>query len=333
MTDESTPDSKAGHPELTPEGADRKGQMLVIYLPEGSVIVDRTDTNMAGAPKEIVEQVEAKPAPASQIETAVPQPMQPTLQEVVQLAVQEVLQIAGIAQKEAPKVEAVAPAAEEPKPVAERQVPSAEHVAPSSKQSSPVAEKVSASVAQGHVGYGTRQVHVRRRRKVNWVHGINTFLVAYLLIIAIVPAVVASAFGTELYASKLAHPGALIARGDLMVTDKLPTANLQVNDVILVRDGYSWHLDVRVVSAVTTAGSLTTVTTESTGGTAIEKTYVMPSDSGAYKVTRVIPELGYVPIFLSSVIVKVLGGLFILILNVVVHFRRLRRRRLETVVR
>lgn len=331
MTEENTPDSKAAHPELTPDGADKKGQMLVIYLPEGSVIVDRTDTNLAAAPKEIAEQVAAKATPAPESEAPSAQQSQPTLQEVVQLAVQEVLQIAGLAQKEAPKPEPVAPTAEVVKPIEERQGPSGDYATP--KQNELIAEKSTPVASNTHAVKGLRQVHVKRRRKLNWVHGINTLLVAYLLLVAIVPGVMSSAFGTAVYAAKSAHPGALIAKGDLMVCNELPASQLKVNDVLLVRDGNSWRLDARQVTSVTTSGSLTTVNTGSTGGAAIDKTYVLPKDSASYKVSRVIPRLGYVPMILSSTIMKILVGLFILVLNLTVHFRRLRRRRLELVIR
>jgi len=341
MTEEDAPDSKAAHPELTPEGADKKGQMLVIYLPEGSVIVDRTDINLATAPQAVVEKVETKPEPAPEVETAGPQPLQPTLQEVVQLAVQEVLKITGHDQSEAPKVEAPkveAPKVEAPKiessaPIVERQTAFADYPAPTARQTPSSAGGISHSNTDSTAHKGARHVHVRRRRKLNWVHGINTLLVAYLLLVAIVPAVMSSAFGTAIYASKTTHPGVLIAKGDLMVCTELPASQLKVNDVLLVRDGNSWHLDARQITSVTTAGALTTVNTGSTGGTAIDKTYVLPKDSGSYKVSRVIPKLGYVPIVLSSTLVKVLGGLFVLILNLTIHFRRLRRRRLETAVR
>lgn len=333
MTEENTPDSKAAHPELTPDGADKKGQMLVIYLPEGSVIVDRTDTNLSEAPKEIVEQVAAKAAPAQEVPASAPQQLQPTLQEVVQLAVQEVLQIAGLAQHAAPKVEPVAPVAEIAKPIEERKGPSGDYSTPTPRQNPQTVDRPSPAIANAHGEKGARRVHVRRRRKLNWVHGVNTLLVTYLLLVAIVPAVMSSAFGTAVYASKSAHPGALISKGDLMVCTELPASQLKVNDVLLVRDGNSWRLDARQVTSVSTSGSVTTVNTGSTGGAAIDKTYVLPKDSGSYKVSRVIPRLGYVAIILSSTIVKVLGGLFILVLNLTVHFRRLRRRRLELVIR
>src|SRR5512141_862797 len=106
MTEENTPDSKSSHPELTPGLDDKKGQMLVIYLPEGSVIVDRTDMHLSSAPQAIVEHVAPKAEPAKEepvVERAAPQQMQPTLQEVVQLAVQEILKITGQPESNASK--------------------------------------------------------------------------------------------------------------------------------------------------------------------------------------------------------------------------------------
>lgn len=329
MTDEDMTNPASSHSENVPDLTDKKGQMLVIYLPEGSVIVDRTDINLSSAPKTVIEQVEAKAEPVKEVENVTPQPLQPTLQEVVQLAVQEVLQITGHAPKETPKAVTPVPVAETQAPVGERPAAFADYPPPAARANPSPAERPANSQVGAHVPGGAQRVHVRRRRKLNWVHGINTLLVAYLLMVAIVPAIMSSAFGTAVYASKVAHPGALIAKGDLMVCTELPASQLKVNDVLLVRDGNSWRLDARQVTSITTTGDLSTVTTASTGGAAIDKTYVLPKDGGSYKVSRVIPKLGYAPIVLSSTITKVLGGLFVLVLNLTVHYRRLRKRRLE----
>lgn len=329
MTDQNTPDSKPVNAINTPEGADKKGQMLVIYLPEGSVIVDRTDMGLSTAPQAVIEKSipKAEEVPAEPIvEKATLQPLQPTLQEVVQLAVQEVLQITGHAKAPTPIVET--PVAETPRVVEKSADAFADYPAPAPKIATQASPTAAAPIYRG-----ARRVYVRRRRKMNWVHGINTFLVAYILLAAIVPAVLSSAFGTALNASKVAHPGALIATGDLLVSREVPAANLKVNDVLLVRDGNSWRLDARQVTSNVTSGSVSTITTASTGGAAIDKTYVQPNNSITYVVSRVIPKLGYIPIVLSSTIVKVLGGLFILVLNLVVHYRRSRKRRLITAVR
>jgi hypothetical protein len=326
MTEEDTPDSKHINPETSPDLTDKKGQMLVIYLPEGSVILDRTDINLSTTPHAIVEQITPK-VEQKVIEPAVEEPvvqqLQPTLQEVVQLAVVEALRITQGASNKIEKKNEM-PAIKSTQENVENSV-----IVP--EPSPPELEKAPLNVARSpRVG---RRVHVRRRRRINWVHGINTLLVGYVLIISIVPTVLSSAFGMAIYASNVSHPSARISQGDLMVSQIFPAIKVQVNDILLERDGHLWNLEVRKVTSNTSNGTLSTMTTTSTGGVALDETHVLTNNAGTYKVSRVIPKLGYVPIVLSSIIVKVLGGLSILILNLTVHMRRSRRRRLVTVIR
>ena len=307
MTDEDTPDSKHINTQNSPDVADKKGQMLVIYLPEGSVIVDRTDVNLSTVPHASVEQivptVQEKIVQPVVENISVEQP-QPTLEEVVQLAVAEILRIMGHASNP---------------------ILFADYPAPATKIPTP-------NIAAAPPSTG-RQVHVRRRRKTNWVHGVNTLFAAYLLVIAIVPSLLSSAFGVAIYASMVSHPDVLISQGDLTISQVLPASQIQAHDVLLVRDSNTWLMDDREVISNTTSGALSTIATASIGGSAVDKTYVLANDARSYKISRVIPKLGYVPIILSSTFVKVLGGLFILILNLMVYLRRSRRRRLETVIR
>ena len=322
MTDENVPDSKALNAGNTPEPADKKGQMLVIYLPEGSVIVDRTEIDLAQVPKVITEPAPAvitEPAPTVITEPApaviterppaespisnVPETMVPavisqdTLEEIVQRAVKEALGTSG-----GPVPAPLTPLT----PRGPRRRAVAVEAYPQSPRS------------------GRR----RLRRHLDWVHGINIMLVTYLLLVTSVPALLSSAFGMTMYASKITHTEVQIAAGDLMVTKKLPASQLKPNDVFLVREGGSWRLDARLVKTITTDGTNSTITTAVETGSSVAPTYILQNNSLAYEVTRVIPKLGYVPIVLSSTIVKVGGTLFILIFNLVFHYRRVHRRRL-----
>lgn len=311
MTDEDTPETESSHFEKAPDLVDKKGQMLVIYLPEGSVIVDRTDMGISSSPMAIVEQVSSKPKPeailAPEVEKSAPQPMQATLQEIIQLAVREILQVTGQA----------LPLDREHKDIVETNV------------TTPL-PKLEAELPLPKAGHRT---HAPRVRKIHWVHGINTVLVAYLLFATIIPVILSSAFGMAIYASNFSNSAILISKGDLMVCQELPASQIKVRDVLLVRDGNSWRLDARQVTGNTNDGTLSTISTSSSSGLAIDKTYVMPVSSQTYKVSRIIPKLGYVSLFLSSTIVKILGGLSILALNLMAHYRRARRRRQELGIR
>lgn len=274
---------------LDPEN--KNGQMLVIYLPEGSVIVDRTDIDLSKAPKEIVEKTITVPTPQEKVaEAAAPQPKQATLQELVQMTVQEVMSNTA---KPSPQ----------PEPPIETDLP----------------------FAHPHRRHG---LHLPRRRRLNWVHGLNTLLVTYITLVSVIPAVLSSFFGIAIYAAKTAHPGASIAVGDLMVCKQLSASSLKVNDVVLLRNGNTWRLDPRQVVSRTSDASTSIVTTASTGAQATQASSTMPNTSEVYKISSIVPKLGYVPMVLSDTITKILGALFILILNLRVHYRRDRRRRL-----
>ncbi len=298
-SNENVPDSLRPKDVDAMDAENKKGQMLVIYLPEGSVIVDRTDIDLSTAPREIIERTITVPTARERANEA-SQPKEATLQELVQMTVKEVLQNTT---KLAPEPETV-PTSATPQfdiPIEPRQ-----HV---------------------YVPRITHGVHFPRRR-LNWVHGLNTLLVTYIVLVSVLPAVLSSFFGVAIYASKVAHPGASIASGDLMVCKQLAASDLKVNDVVLLRNGNTWRLDPRQVVSRTSDASLSTVTTASTAGQASNTTLSMANTSEVYKVSTIVPKLGYVPMILSDTITKVIGALLILVLNLMVHYRRSRRRRL-----
>lgn len=274
----------------------KNGQMLVIYLPEGSVIVDRTDINLSAAPQQIVEKTVTTPITERKpYEDSSTQPSQTTLQEIVQIAIQEVLQ-------------------NSLKTSEKSEIPTRPEI-PTKSDSHP------------HVPRLTHGVHFPRRR-ISWIHGINTLLVTYIILVSVLPAMLSSFFGIGVYASKVSHPYASISAGDLMITRQLLARDLRVNDVLLVRNADTWRLDARQVTARTKDATGTILTTVSTRGQSSTRQFSMSDTSKVFKVSTIVPKLGYVPMILSSTLTKVLGGLFVLFLNVRVHFQRSRRRRL-----
>lgn len=292
-------------PEFTPTGhldpneaENKKGQMLVIYLPEGSVIVDRTDMDLTKAPQHIAERIVATPEAAQtpvEPQISSQQPVQHTLQELVQLTVQEVMGT-NTNFKQNP------------------QNPSGTEFMP-------------------HRPRRAHRARVRHRRHLNWVHGINIMFITYIVLVSILPSIVSSFFGISVYASKASHSAVSIAAGDLMICREIPAVGLKANDVVLIRGANTWRLDVRQVTANSFDAKNATLTTAATSGAQIQTTMQMPITSPVYRVSTIVPKLGYVPMVLSSTISKVLGALVILILNLSVHFRRTRRRRFNSDIR
>ncbi len=303
MTEKDTPDPMQINKENSPDLDEKKAQMLVIYLPEGSVIVDRSDVSLSTVPQANVEQIAPKAEnkivePVA--EAPVVQQLQPTLQEVVQLAVAEMMRITGLVSNPIQNVE-------------------------SSVSKTPALDVVAVQAR-------ARRVKVRSKRKINWVHRINNLFVVYLVIVLTFPIVLSSAFGMAIYASKSSHPNALIFSGDLMVSKVLTASQLNVNDLLLVRDPNSWKLGIRQVISSATNGGVSTITTASIHSVPVNETNFSASNARSYKVSQVIPKLGYVPIVLASSLTKGLVLLALLILNLTVYLRRFRKPRFGTVI-
>ncbi len=301
MTEKETPDPMHINTENSPDLDDKKAQKLVIYLPEGSVILDRSDVSLSTVPQAAVEQIAPKAekkiaGPVA--EEPVAQQLQLTLQEVVRLAVAEEMRIAGLVSK----------------PIQNLEWPVSKTPA------------LDVAAAQG----GARRVQVRSKRKVNLVHGINALFVAYLLLVSVMPSVLSSAFGMAIYASKSSHPNAQIFSGDLMVSKVLPASELKVNDLLLVRHANSWKMDVRQVTSSATNGGISTITTASIhGGDSVGETNFSANNEKSYKVSQLIPKFGYISIILTSSLTKGFGLLALLILNLAVFIRRSKKPRFE----
>jgi len=282
-------------------GDEKKSQMLSIYLPEGSVIVDRTDVNPALTTRVVADQIKPK---AEVIEEARDETstigVPPSLSEVVQMAVAEVLRITG------------------------------QSTHPNQITKSPDLKKAEVGQAQDALPMpkAARSINVRRVRNIHWVHDINIIFIAFITIVAIGPFILSSAFGAAIHAPKESYPTAMILRGDLMVSTILPASELKVNDVLLVRNNISWKLDLHQVVSNTTNAEISTITTIPNRGRTYPTTQVLDSNVQSYKVSQVIPKLGYVPIILASSVTKVSGALFIVILNLTAYVRRTKQPRL-----
>ena len=406
------------NPEKLEALDDNKSQKVVIYMPEGAVIMDRSDINISEMPK--INTVPLLPVSATKVVDTVPNisllsQSQPTVEELVQLAVAEMLRISTqvatpmqiqTAKNASESVEApalptapqmhltseelaqlavaeimkqrnqdlsdrqqliflenervarevvAAQIASENERVA-REVVAAQIAAENLRVAREVAaaqiasenERVVREVAAAQreladsqirfTGVQSEVAHAQRRsrfvrvdnyKRRSWAYRVNTLLIAYLLIATIFPLILSSMFGLSAHASRISHPGARISSGDLMVSHSKLARDLVVNDIILIRLGQNWKMDVRKVTSVTSAGKMVVLKTISTGNKATAHSEEFTKNENAYLVSKVIPHLGYVPLILGSGWMKTIGLLFILILNFTVFLNRFRRPRLN----
>ncbi|MDP1720152.1 MAG: hypothetical protein Q8L08_04025 [Candidatus Nanopelagicaceae bacterium] len=227
-------------PEKVPQKVSKKGQTMVIYLPEGAVIIDRTDVTSGALPADDIT----------------------------------------------------------------------ENMRPN-RTREPIEHRV-------------------REQGLDWLHTFNMLFIAFIALVALFPTMLSTYFGTAVYASSSSSVQTSIYRGDLMVSKIVPASTLKVGDVLLLRNEFSWDFEVRQVTVSSTAsgGDLTTIATETEVGATSSDSYTLDSATRVHKITSVIPKLGDATIILTSIPAKIGIGISLLALNVIVHVRRTRRRRI-----
>lgn len=173
-----------------------------------------------------------------------------------------------------------------------------------------------------------QRTHRRKRRKTNWVRLFNIAFIVFVTLTALIPAFLSSVLGIAIFASSTDVPDAKIFHGDLMISQIVPAINLGGNDVLLLRNDYSWDMEIRRVISISTIGSLVKITTSDGADQNSVDSYTVKQSMKMHKVTRVVPAFGYWLTILTSVPAKILGGLVLLAINLTVLFQRSRRLRI-----
>lgn len=189
-----------------------------------------------------------------------------------------------------------------------------------------------ADVATEHIHIDKTHEPVKqhvREQSLDWLHIFNISFIAFIALVALFPTLLSTFFGTAIYASSSSSAQASIYRGDLMVSKIIPASESHVGDVLLLRNEFSWEFEVRqvTISSTSIADDSTTIATESETGATSSDSYVLDSHTRVHKIASVIPKLGDATIILTSIAAKIGIGISLLALNVVVQFRRARRRR------
>ncbi len=290
----------------THEGDTLRGQTMYIHLPEGAVIVDRSQTNVENkVPTSPIDQA-FNPQPAQ----SNPTPQQPGVQYV--LPQPEVRfaqpQQRGTYVQQQPGVAFVAP---QPGVTYVQQQPGVAYVQPSR-------------------GYLRRRrgehIILRRRHRMDWVHSLTVAFAGYIILVTVMPFILSGFFGIGLYASKTNNPELTIGTGELMIAHLTPVAKLIPGDLVLLRDKNSWNLQIRQIGSSNTTGIVTTISTNSGLNATSSDVLTMDSNTPVRNVTSCIPFFGYIVTLLSSALGKLVGAGVILYLNARHQLRKRRGR-------
>ena len=317
------------------------GQTMYIHLPEGAVIVDRSNVNTVGVPT--AEPVTTA-VPAPQVQFIPPQPAVQYISEQPQvnfvnaqpglgyIQMQPQMQPGIIYMQTQPQIDQDLAYVQ-----AQQQMQSGvSYIGGNPNQPGVVFVQGQPGVhyanAQPPLGYRRRRrgehLVLRRKNRLDWVHSLTIAFAAYIIIIAIVPVMLSAFFGIALYSAKASHAELTINRGELMVTHMTPVARLIPGDPVLLREKNSWNLQVRQLGSTNTIGVVTTISTISGLNATSSDVLTMDSATPVRNITSAVPFFGYVVTFFSSILVQLIGAALILYLNL---RHQMNRRRLRTI--
>lgn len=316
-----------------PEAETLRGQTMYIHLPEGAVIVDRSQISVQ-APVAAPLMSESTP-PQVIYGQPVPQqstPFQPGVQFAQPQAQPGVAYVQGQPQPgyaipQQPQPEFANP---QPQPGVTyiQGQPGVAYIQgqPGVAYAQPQPGVVYMQGAPSR-GYGRRtrhdQIVFRRKHRLDWVHSMTVIFASYVILVTVVPFILSGIFGIGFYASKTESAELTIARGELLISHLTPVARVIPGDLVMLRDMNTWNLQVRQIGSINTTGLVTTISVNTGLNATSSEVLTMDSNTPVRNVTSAIPIFGYFVTFFSSALGKVLGAAIILYLN----YRHLIRKR------
>ena len=309
------------HPEAESQG----GQTMYIHLPEGAVIVDRSNATVQSASATaplISEPIPAQAAPAQPYPN-LGQSTQPEVQFVQsQPAFAYVNPQPGVAYVQGQP--GVAYAQPQPGVTYVQGQPGMAYAQPQPQLGDAFLQ------GESRRAYRRRQnrdqIVLSRRHRTDWVHSMTVAFATYVILVTLVPVILSGIFGIGFYASKSENAELTIGRGELIISHLTPVARVIPGDLVLLRDSNTWNLQIRQVGSTNTIGLVTTISTNTGLNATSSEVLTMDSNAPVRNITSAIPVFGYFVTFFSSAFGKVLGAAFIFYLNLR-HLVRKRRAR------
>ena len=162
----------------------------------------------------------------------------------------------------------------------------------------------------------------------DWLHALNLIYIFLIVLIPLVPSSLNAFLNIEVKPALVSYQAAGIHSGDLLITENVPASSIAVGDFLTVHNAFTGHYEnvIRISEiSVSVISGLTTLSSFPRAGEAITPSYEVKGSSEAERVIKSVPNLGTGKILFDSLLFKLAVGLAVILLNVVVHFRRRRR--------
>ena len=323
MTDEIPPSG-----QVRPED-EAQGQKMTIYMPQGAVIIERTELEASSEPStQIVPEEESAP-PKAGVESV------QSLGAVINIYTGD--DSHGVKEQNHPKVVATDSAS-----MSEQQV-----LLRISEMLDVITKRLDHDVkSTDAVNIGTLSDEVSDKKGAisqveqgienpsepvgyhfDWMHAFNLMYVSVILAVLLIPTGLESLLDTKVIPALTSYQVAGIQRGDLLVAEKVRASTLVTGDVLSLHNAFAGTSEVLQVSQISGPGvnGVMTFSIPPRVGQNLALSYSVDQDLMIYKVVKSVPIFGTVKMLLDSFYVQFFVGLAVILLNVIVHFRRHRR--------
>ena len=181
--------------------------------------------------------------------------------------------------------------------------------------------------AVSSVVHEIQQTHESIGHHFDWMHAFNLMFISIILFTLLLPAGLHSFLGTEVIPALTSYEVAGIQKGDLLITEEAQASNLVVGDILSLHDAFSGTSEVIQISEISVPGDngLITIAIPPRAGQTLSLSYTLNGDSEVYKVVKSVPTLGAAKTLLDSFFVQFFIVAFVILLNIIVHYRRHRR--------
>ena len=320
MTDEIPPSG-----QVRPED-EAQGQKMTIYMPQGAVIIERTEFEAPTEPSNQLVSEEAPALPKAGVESV------QSLGAVINIYTSD--DSHGVKEQGTSKVLATDSAS-----MNERQVllrisemldvitKRLDHdVKPTDSVNTGTHsdEKSDTKGAISQVGHGVENHIEPVGYHFDWIHAFNLIYIMLILSSMLIPASLESLLGTKVIPISTSYEAVGIQSGDLLIAEEVRASTLVVGDVLSLHSAFSDTSEVVQVSQVSgpADNGVMTFAIPPRVGQNLALSYSVDRDLVIHKVVKTVPTLGTVKIFFDSFYVQFLVVLSVILLNTIVHFRR-----------
>ena len=161
----------------------------------------------------------------------------------------------------------------------------------------------------------------------DWIHAINVIYIFLILFSILLPSGLQTFLKMEIFAASTSSGVGGTQRGDLIISEHSPASALVVGDVVSLHNAFSGTTGLTQVSEVSAPGvngEITIVSPPQVGQTA-NVSNTVAGNLVVNRVTTLVPNLGFAKMLLDSFYFQALVGFSVILLNIIVQWRRYRR--------